>query len=63
MNRILTTAVIAYQDREVRELTTGAALFYSSLTRRRISRCLAGGCRMNPRRHHPNTYQLLLACA
>lgn len=26
-----------------------------------IARCLAKGCRMNPRKKHPNTYQLLLA--
>lgn len=26
-----------------------------------IARCLAAGCRMNPRKKHPNTYQLLLA--
>jgi hypothetical protein len=26
-----------------------------------ISRCLVAGCRMNPRKKHPNTYQLLLA--
>jgi len=25
-----------------------------------IHRCLAAGCRLNPRRRHPNTYQLLL---
>jgi hypothetical protein len=25
-----------------------------------IARCLAKGCRMNPRKKHPNTYQLLL---
>jgi hypothetical protein len=27
-----------------------------------IDRCLAAGCRINPRRSHPNTYQLLLSC-
>src|SRR6266545_7558290 len=26
-----------------------------------IARCLVAGCRMNPRKKHPNTYQLLLA--
>ena len=26
-----------------------------------IARCLTKGCRMNPRKKHPNTYQLLLA--
>jgi hypothetical protein len=26
-----------------------------------ITRCLVAGCRMNPRKKHPNTYQLLLA--
>jgi len=26
-----------------------------------IARCLSKGCRMNPRKKHPNTYQLLLA--
>jgi Transposase DDE domain len=26
-----------------------------------IARCLAKGCRMNPRKKHPNTFQLLLA--
>ena len=26
-----------------------------------IARCLAAGCRMNLRKKHPNTYQLLLA--
>jgi hypothetical protein len=26
-----------------------------------IARCLAKGCRINPRKKHPNTYQLLLA--
>lgn len=26
-----------------------------------IARCLTGGCRLNPRRKQPNTYQLLLA--
>jgi hypothetical protein len=26
-----------------------------------ISRCLSAGCRMNRRKQHPNTYQLLLA--
>jgi hypothetical protein len=28
-----------------------------------IGRCLAAGCRMNPRQHHLNAYQLLFACA
>jgi hypothetical protein len=27
----------------------------------RIARCLSVGCRINARRKHPNTYQLLLA--
>ena len=27
-----------------------------------INSCLAAGCRMNPRRARPNTYQLLLNC-
>ena len=27
-----------------------------------IDRCLAAGCRVNPRLSHPNTYQLLLSC-
>ncbi len=26
-----------------------------------LAQCLAGGCRINPRKTHPNTYQLLLA--
>ena len=26
-----------------------------------IARCLTAGCRMNRRKQHPNTYQLLLA--
>jgi hypothetical protein len=25
-----------------------------------IHRCLAAGCRLNPRKRHPDTYQLLL---
>lgn len=28
-----------------------------------IARCMAAGCRMNPRKKHPNTYQLLEAIA
>lgn len=28
-----------------------------------IGRCLASGCRLNRRRKHPNTYQLLLTCS
>jgi hypothetical protein len=28
-----------------------------------IARCMAAGCRMNPRKKHPNTYQLLEAVA
>jgi len=27
----------------------------------RIARCVGAGCRLNPRRKRPNTYQLLLA--
>jgi hypothetical protein len=38
------------RDRTIETLTT-------------ITRCLAVGCRMNPRRKHPNTYQTLLAAS
>jgi hypothetical protein len=39
-------------------MLTEPALLLRVLTS--IHRCLAAGCRINPRTHHRNTYQLLL---
>jgi Transposase DDE domain len=59
-NRSLVKAAQTVRARalEVLDMLAEPALLLRVLTS--IHRCLAAGCRINTRKHHPNTYQLLL---
>lgn len=73
---IFLTAFWAYPDRSLTKAAQTVRKFAFALavacqksvqhlseTIQVINRCLAAGCRIDPRRSHPNTYQLLLSCS
>lgn len=58
--RSLTKAAQTVRSFAIMLATAMAGLLPLSRVVRRIVTCLVAGCRINPRRKHPNTYQLLL---
>jgi len=62
-NRSLVKAVQTVRSYALLVATALAGLLALTTVLDQIGRCLAAGCRMNPRQRHLNAYQLLLACA
>ncbi len=62
-NRSLVKAVQTVRNYALLVATALAGLLALPTVLDQIGRCLAAGCRMNPRKQHPNTCQLLLAGA
>ena len=59
-DRSLTKAAQTVQKHALHLASAFTSVRRLGQTLRTVKRCLAAGCRMNRRKQHPNTYQLLL---